>query len=370
MREILGCRACGARALDVVAEFPAMPLANNLCESQQAALEAPRFPLTVVCCAACDLVQLRQAVDPDQVFRHYHYRTAISRGYAAHAADLARRFAPRARTVVDIAGNDGTLLLEFLAVNPDLRAINLDPAQNLAPLSRDLGIETVAGYWPEAELPCALQDVDLFVATNVLGHVADPIAFLAAFRGASPDARILIEVPELTALLAGLEADTIYFEHQIYWAKKPLVDLAQRVGLQCLEITDLMLHGGSTQYLLAPGPPAWWPLKPVRPMPNWWSRVLRERVEPLRAFRGAAFGASAKGNVLLNLAGLDHRHIAYIVDDTPEKQGKFSPGTGIPIVGREQLRREPPEQLLMLAWNWADELKDDPDFAELVVHWP
>lgn len=375
------CRACGASALLPYTQFPDLPLANALAPTAEAARTAPRYPLAVALCWSCGLSQLAEPPPPVPLFDAYVYRSGMAKGYKAHCQWLASQVT-NVVVLADIAGNDGTLIREFERVHPGMIGINIDPARNFAEETLAHGIPTVCGYWPEAAAEVPIDQVDVFTATNVFGHVPDPRAFLQGFRQARRGATILLEVPYIKPLLDLVEFDTIYFEHQTYWGKAPLVELAVACGLRPVEIQETPIHGGSilVRLLVEDGPPAPEVLAQVadeqvqglydfRRYEGWWARV-EQKLERLRPFRGAAFGASAKGNTLLNTLGFGTDQVAYIADDTPEKQGKFSPGTGIPIVPRSYLQGHPPDQLLLLAWNFGDEILQSLPWYTGRIWWP
>lgn len=383
------CRMCGSAELQKYLDLGMMPLANNLAPGSREAREMHRFPMQVQYCNDCSLSQLTVVVDPREMFSHYAYRSSVSQGYVRHcremAVDVGKRFGlSGGDLVIDIAGNDGTLLAEFrdvLGVN----VVNIDPAENISAIAESRGIPTINDYWSTevAEtLVSRYGKPKLATATNVFAHVHDVRGFmLAAKRVLHDDGALMLEFPYAVDFIENREFDTIYFEHLSYVLIRPLARLAADTGMEVFDVEKQDIHGGTVRVFLA--------LQGQKTVASsvgeflareqaggfhevtrylsWADEVdaligeLGNRLTALRAggAKIAAFGASAKGNTLLNACRLDQQTIDYIVDDTPEKIGRFSPGNGVPIVSRQVLDDDPPEYLLILAWNFAREIMDN-----------
>lgn len=382
------CRMCGSASLQKYLDLGMMPLANNLAPGPLEAGEMQRFPMQVQYCLDCSLSQLTVVVDPREMFSHYTYRSSVSQGYVRHcrkmAVDVGSRLGlSKGDLVIDIAGNDGTLLAEFrdeLGVN----VVNIDPAENISAIAESRGIRTINDFW-SIEVAEALVGKygkpKLATATNVFAHVHDVRSFmLAASHALHEDGVLMLEFPYAVDFIENREFDTIYFEHLSYVLVRPLIGLSAQTGLEVVDIEKQDIHGGTVRVFLA--------LQGRREVSSTvaesmarekaagfhdvdrylsWSdevdALINELADKLAALKAgganiAAFAASAKGNTLLNACRLDQNTIDYIVDDTPEKIGRFSPGNGIPIVSRKVLEAEPPEYLLILAWNFAREIID------------
>ncbi len=388
VRPVRRCRVCDGERLVKYLDLGMMPLANNLAPSAAAALQMNRFPMQVQFCEDCALSQLTVVIDPREMFSHYTYRSSVSRGYVNHCREMARSAdtrldLTRGDLVVDIAGNDGTLLAEF-ADELGVEVLNVDPAENIAKIAEERGIPTINDFWSEKIATRITADHGqprLITATNVFAHVDDVRGFVSAAKQClADDGALLLEFPYGVDFIEHREFDTIYFEHLSYVLIKPVAELAKMTGLEVFAVEKFDIHGGSVRvYLGHPG------VREVgASVSEFLSReasagyhaaarylawneeideLVRQLSSELRALRKkgskiAAFAASAKGNTLLNACRLDRRTIAYIVDDTPEKIGRFSPGTGIPIVNRAKLAEDPPDYLVILAWNFAREIID------------
>lgn len=376
------CRVCGSTALATYLDLGMMPLSNNLCSSKDE--EPERYPLKLMLCKHCCLSQLSIVVDPNIMFSNYVYRSGISQGYKDHCKQMARDLSAwginGGSFHIDIAGNDGTLLKQFRTVlggRGKGTSINVDPAQNFMKDNRDAGIVQHATFWSRKAAETWAGLADLITATNVFAHVDDVRDFLEGAKLALNKTGILVlEFPYIVDFIQKQEFDTIYFEHLSYFSLSPLVSLANELGLIVLDAEWKEIHGGSLRVIIgktgqpSPRVNALMERESVIGMHKWetyedWGDEIRFTIIEVRETvrhlathsRIGAFAASAKGNTLLNACGLTGKEIEYIIDETPEKIGKFSPGTGIEIVPLNFPTRWP-DYMLILAWNFKDEIMD------------
>jgi hypothetical protein len=376
------CRACGERAVEPVLSLGRLPLVNALVDPG-AAEPDDRYPLDVVRCARCTLVQITETVAPETLFRSYSYFSS----YSDTMLDHARRFAGAATEeleldgdslVVEAASNDGYLLRFF--VDRGVRVLGIEPARNVADAARAQGIETVSEFLDE---PLARRVVsergaaDLVVANNVLAHVPDLRGFVGALATlAGERGRVVIEVPYLRDLVDRLEFDTIYHEHLSYFTVTSLQRVLEANGLGIERVERHPIHGGSLRVQASAGADAngtverflaeeqSWGVDDPRRFAEFAGAVdaLRSDVHELVAGLDAsgatiaAYGAAAKGVVLANVCGLDATLVRFVADRNPEKQGKLLPGVRIPVATPETLARERPDYCLLFAWNLADEI--------------
>ena len=380
------CRACESKNLEIYLDLGLMPLANNLAHSADAARENPRFPLQIALCQDCSLSQLTVMVDPEVLFGYYTYRSSVNPGFVKHCRDMATSVGEYAKiheddVVVDIAGNDGTLLAEFVD-ELKVRPVNIEPAGNIAAIANARGIDTINEFWSESvsqKLKTKFGEAKLITATNVFGHVDDISGFLKATKSAlRSDGLLMLEFPYLVDLIDKKEFDTIYFEHLSYLPLKPIVVLAKRLGMEVVHAEKQNIHGGSLRVFIAPQGGSTVENSVAKLLTKEkekgfenletykkWAEGVHLLVEnlssnlrklKLNGAKIAAFGASAKGNTLMNTCRFSTSTIDYIVDDTPEKIGKYSPGTGIPIINRSALYKDRPDYLVVLAWNFIDDV--------------
>lgn len=379
------CRICGSVQMEKYLDLGLMPLANDLAASAMEARAHPRYPLQVLFCHECGLSQLSAIVDREKMFSYYTYRSSISQTFTEHcrqmAKDLvARHLLQQGDLVVDIAGNDGTLLKEFKDI-VGVRVLNVDPAANIAAISTARGIPVINTFWSAETAERILQEQGnprIITATNVFAHVADTRAFLLAVRRCLSDqSTMIIECPYLVDFMEKREYDTVYFEHLSYFLVTPLKRLIEDADLKLLRVSRHSIHGGSirleigkdhavcdpsvAQCIAHEREAGYLDIQTYRQ----WAQVIDDLVKDIsvnlidlkrKGAQIAGFAASAKGNTLLNACRMSTDIIDYIVDDTPEKIGRFSPGTGIPIVNREILHKHPPDYLVILSWNFKDEI--------------
>jgi SAM-dependent methyltransferase len=372
------CRVCGHGELKPYLDLGKIPLANNLLKSQQEAINAPRLPLIVAWCENCGLSQLTEEVDGSQLFSHYTYRSSVNQGYVEHcskmAFDLKQKYGLNKTTNhIDIAGNDGTLLNEFRKVL-NHEVLNIDPAENLCFIAREKNISSICVFWGLNIAKQLSGEADLITATNVFAHLDNVTEFLEACKIALKDNGVLvIENPYWMDTMWGNQFDQVYFEHMSYWSINPMVALCQKVGLHLVDISSQRIHGGTARYEIRKHKGAkdlsfmyestfWGKLSDYKEWANRIYRIKDEISQNLTTIskgkKVCAFAASAKGNTLLNFCGIDHEIIKFICDETPEKIGKYSPGTGIPIVGLQSIIDYKPDYVLILSWNFKSEIID------------
>ncbi len=381
------CRACGSGDLEPFLDLGPVPLANSFLAPNEERQAATRVPLEVYFCRGCSLVQLRHVVAPEILFSHYLYRTGTNRTILQHNQRLAEAVTcALALTsddlVVEAASNDGSLLSCFL--KSGIRVLGVDPARNIAELARMAGIETWTEFFDRAVAARILSEkgpARAVIANNVLAHVDDPVEFLAACGELlARSGYVVIEVPYLAEMLEHLEYDTIYHKHLCYLSVTALVHLFERAGLHLQRVERIPIHGGSLRL---------WASRDDLGLHDDSVEVLLtqeracglDRLEPYREFARrvaqnqrrlvglltelkrqrrtvAAYGAPAKGTILLNSCGLTTELIPYTVDRSDLKLGKLVPGSCIPIRPVETIFQQQPDVVLLLAWNFADEIME------------
>lgn len=379
------CRCCESDDFEKVLDLGLMPLNNNLAPDAKSARNAERYPLQVLRCQSCQLLQLSVVVDPVKLFSYYTYRSGINVGYKTHCRKMADwffdKFRPEDYLHIDIAGNDGTLIREFREASPAnlrYRGINVDPASNLTAIAEAEGVECITAMWSMAIAKRFEGKVNLITATNVFAHVDDISGFLkACYKALDLMGVIILEFPYIVDFIEQVEFDTVYFEHLSYVGLSHVHYICKQCGLSIIDVTRQDIHGGTLRVVIGvdetygPDPVvAKFLDEEIRYLHDNKVAQLQERVqekawtfrERLLALKQAgkrvvAFAASAKGNTMLNYAGVNTDLVDYIMDETPEKIGKFSPGTGIPIVTKQELLRTKPDYVVILSWNFAEEIK-------------
>lgn len=364
------CAGCGSMELFRFLELGSSPLADNFI-SDPAAVE-PMYDLSLLVCEMCYLVQLEEVVPDEELFnKDYTFYSSTSepirKYHKDYAAELLTQFEQGQRLTVEIASNDGSLLKHFHTNG--WKSLGIDPAGGPSDAARELGLDIITAPF-NAALATDVRDdyghAGLIIANNVLAHVTDPLDFLAGVeRLLAPDGVAVIEVQNLDSLLVGNMFDHVYHEHRFYYSTASLLDMLNRVGLDMVDIRYTEPQGGSIRVVAAKNVPhpvrvnqgAW--LQQTSTYESFQGRVNYVRNHLLRLiyegrFRKiAGYGATAKSTTLLNFCDLDESVIDYVVDTTPAKVGKFTPGTHIPIISPEQEQEQGyPDAYLLLAWNY------------------
>lgn len=381
----LSCRSCLATSLERVIDLGLQPLANNLLRPEDLGKPEPRFPLDVWVCRDCWLMQIRETVPPVALFSQYLYFSSFSGQMLSHARDASERYILEkglgaTSLVVEVASNDGYLLKNFVATG--IPAVGFEPAENIATVAREAGVETRCEFFGEASAAALAGErgrADLILGNNVFAHAPDTNDFVAGLAALlKPDGWTVLEFPYGVDMLQHTEFDTIYHEHVFYFTLHPLIGLFARHGLEIFHVEHLSIHGGSlrlfagharaqTQARSVPDTLAAEAAAGVaseayyRRFGDAAERVRAELVTYLEEAqatrkRVAAYGASAKGSTLLNYVGEQAAILEFIADRSTYKQGLLSPGLHLPIVSAEELAARRPDEALLLVWNFAAEV--------------
>jgi SAM-dependent methyltransferase len=368
---LLHCRSCQSPNPIKVLSLGRLPLANSLLDSPEELYET--YPLDWMFCTHCSLVQLERVVPPKLLFEDYPYLTSYSEPMVRHAKELVELTRKRFRLtensfVVELGSNDGYLLQHY---PPEIRVLGWDPSERAVRAAAELYIPTMHGFFGLSEAKKMEKRADVIHANNVLAHVPDVLDFVMGIRELlKPDGVVIVEVPYVCDLIMAGTFDTIYHEHVYYFSLTSLVHLFGRCGLCVNEVEKISTHGGSLRIFVSRKPIVGHSvsclLSEEQPYidnlsyyADFNSRVAVHAGQVARAFERSkmdGFGAAAKATILLNVCGITSERMEYIADDTPAKQGKFIPGTGIKIVSvREWLDRQP-DLTMILCWNFANDI--------------
>jgi SAM-dependent methyltransferase len=386
MSERVVCRSCGQEGLRPFLSLGKTPLADALLTSATLAEPEPRFPLDVAFCPHCTLVQILEEVPPQQLFvDNYLYFSSFSDHLLDHAKQhavslIANRGLGAESLVVELASNDGYLLRNF--VDAGVPVLGVDPAPDQAAAAEKAGVPTLQEFFGD-ELARRIRaergPADVIIANNVMAHVPDLNGFVEGMRILiADDGIITVENPYVRDLVQHCEFDTIYHEHFCYFSCTAVDRLMRRHGLFLNDVEYFPdLHGGTLR----------WHIGARENVSETARRYLAEeqaarmreygyyadfaaRVEQVRddllallqrlkagGARIAGYGAAAKGSTLLNFVGIDSDLLDYVVDRNVHKQGCFMPGMHLPIRDPSVLIEDRPDYLLLLAWNFADEIR-------------
>ncbi len=389
------CRHCNSRLEQTLVDLMTAPPSNAYLSKD--ALGAPEkyYPLRVLICHYCWLVQTEDYAEAEELFSEdYAYYSSISSSWLTHAeqlvATLVKRFKLETESMlVEVAANDG-YLLQFVKQR-SIPCYGIEPTAGTAAQARSIGLEIVERFFGEqlgSELANAGKLADVVVANNVLAHVPDINDFVRGFtRLLKPDGVAIFEFPHLYQLVELNQFDTIYHEHFSYLSFSAVCRIFSTSGLSIFEVEQLPTHGGSLRIYAQRSDTG---NRKVETGVEQVSQLERDaNLDTSRYFsnfqvkadatkndfvhylieakrkglRVAAYGAAAKGNTLLNFAGIHGDLVPYVVDRNPNKQGLYLPGSRIPIVDEDYLKSDRPDRVVILPWNLASEIKQQLDYV-------
>lgn len=381
------CRFCAAPLLNVFLDLGCAPPSNAFLTA--GSLDAPEswFPLKLFTCDKCLLVQTGEVKSHKDLFSpDYVYYSSFSRTWLTHAERYVEEAVSRlgldpSSLVVEIASNDG-YLLQYVSAR-GIPCVGIEPTAGTARVAREKGVETLCDFFGRAfaaEFVRNRRTADLIIANNVLAHVPDINDFVAGLKVAlAAEGTITAEFPHLMELVTRRQFDTVYHEHFSYFSFRTLRQIFAAHGLRVWDVECLTTHGGSLRIWAAhersrhnetPAIASLLSLEDQAGMRNdafyqgfqaqadmVKNDCLMFLLEQRRAGRKvAAYGAAAKGNTLLNYAGVKPDLLPYVVDASPHKQGQYLPGSHIPVVNEARLRSERPDFVLILPWNLREEI--------------
>lgn len=403
MASDLKCRVCHSRDLKQFLSLGEIPPVNAFLNSSELNQERA-YPLTLAYCPSCFLVQLESIVPPEHLFSHYLHLSSGSASNIEHLRNVSEilhaRFNINAHTkILEIGSNDGTLLAFFKKYTPHL--LGVDPAQNLMQLSKEHAIETLPLFFNSSLALDILNNkgsFDFIIALNVIPHTPDVVNLLeGVYTLLSPHGVLVMEgVYALETILKG-EFDTIYHEHVYTFSLHSLISTFKRAKLRIIDVEKIPTQGGSLRIFAqreesasTPSPTVLAILKEekekgltnpliyqdVGAKIEKFKKDLKNLIEQEKKQHGKliGLGAPARGNVILNYCGIGTQDIEYIVDDTPLKQGKVTPGTHIPVKPWDALAHDNKQSFLLLSWNYKDsffsKLKKQFSSSRVIIPFP
>jgi SAM-dependent methyltransferase len=381
------CSSCGAPLRHTFVDLGMSPLCESYVPPERLDQVEPFYPLQARVCGECFLVQVAPLVSPEAIFTEYAYFASYAASWVEHMrryadAVTARLGLGRESFVVEVGSNDGYLLQHFVAKG--IPVLGIDPAANVAKVAVERGIPTLVEFFGEATataLAARGRKADLICGANVLAQVPHPNDFVrgvAALLAAG--GTCTLEFPHLLQLMAGNQFDTIYHEHFSYFSLLSAERLFAANGLVLFDVEELPTHGGSLRVWLRHAADGTRPVteraRALRQREldagllrletyDGFAEQVRETKRKLLEFlvgakragkRIVGYGAPGKGNTLLNYCGIRTDFLDFTVDRNPYKQGKFLPGTHIPILAPEAIRQARPDYVLILPWNFQDEI--------------
>ena len=389
------CRLCSSREFKLILDLGKQPPSNSFITKKELNRTERVFPLRLYLCKACHHLQLLDVVDKEYLFSNYLYMTSANQPIIEHFHEYVnlvyRKFLKnrREKVVIEIGSNDGTLLKKFLTYDVDV--LGIEPAKNLARISRDSKIKTENKFfnYNVAKKISNRKKADVIIANNILGHVDELNNFIKGIKILlKEDGVFVFEVPHALKLIKNLEFDTVYHEHLSYFFIAPLYKWLRKNQLKIFDIQKQNVHGGTIRVFVSKSD-AYKERKSVRDFIKEEERnginnkhtydefsndienlryCLKKKIETLKAKNKIVFGygAPAKGNVLLNYCKIDNKILDFITDTTTLKQGKFTPGTKIPIINPKNRPKNNSNMIaFLLAWNYKDAIiKNEKNFAK------
>ena len=377
------CRICDSKAIDLILDLGDQPPANSLRKLSSEVLEP--VPLAICRCDNCGTIQLTETISPQYLFSNYVWVTGTSQGARDYSRLFCERLTSRSKPgklfIVEVASNDGTFLARFRERGD--KVLGVDPAKNIAAMAQKEGIPTIADFFGMAvarQIVAEHGHADAVFARNVIPHVANANDVVAGMAHClAENGTGAIEFHRADVILADLHYDSIYHEHLFYHSLHSLGMLLDRFGLIPFDATESPISGGSlVVYFSKTSRPQGDALRKMLeherslgigqavPWQEFAKRcarhrlALRELVEKTRASgkRMVGYGASARSSTLLNYCGIDHAYLEVVADRSALKHDRYTPGTNIPIVSPEQAFSRRPDSVLLLAWNFRDEILD------------
>ena len=389
-------RICKSGSLDVVLDYGQVALADAFLDDLSQVSEEKKYPLNLCICSNCKHLQIDEIVDPKLLFKNYIYETGVSPSVVSYAEQLTNKLlkihdSAKNPTVLEIASNDGTGLSFFQKKGCEI--LGIDPAENIVEGANKRGIRSIAKFFnleSAQEIVEEYGNWEIIIARNVMAHVSDLHGFAGGIKLVLSDKGFAsIEVPHLQTMFEELQYDQVFHEHIGYHSLDSFQKLFSQYEIEVFDVEKVWVHGGSIRvYLQHKNGPrkvtsrvtelikeesglglydrASWNTFSDRILLH--KSALKGEITKLReeGKKVSVYGASGKGQSLLQFCELDNNLLDYVVDKSKLKQGKFTPGTHIPIFSNDHIYKEFPDIILLCAWNFSEEIvKQEQQFAEL-----
>ena len=389
------CRICRSENLKKFLDLGMQPLANSFLKKSETNVQEEKYPLNLLFCVNCGLVQTDYIVPPEKMFKNYLWVSGTSDTIPVHFQKLAEEAAQKVHAdenslAVDIGSNDGTLLKGFKRIG--MQTLGVEPATNIAKIAIKNGIETVNDFFNSDMARRIAADkgkAKIITATNVVAHINDSYDLIDGVKMLLEDnGAFIIEVPYLAEMIQNNEFDTAYHEHLSYFAVGPLSKLFKDAGMEIFDVERTQVHGGTIRvYVKKKGASMqvsgaveeFLALERKMGLDKFETYMkFAERVHKLKGELNsllnklksegntiAGYGAPAKGNTLLNFFQIGTDKLDFIADKNPLKHGLYTPGMHIPVMPVEKISQEKPDYMLILAWNFSDEImRQQKDFKD------
>jgi nucleoside-diphosphate-sugar epimerase/quercetin dioxygenase-like cupin family protein len=375
------CRVCGEKNLNKVISLGKSPLANNLLNNSSEMSET--YPLELDYCSSCHNCQLNYVVPPSKMFDDYLYKSSTAASFRNHfevaAEDYIKRFNLNEKsTVLDIGSNDGIFLKPIK--DKGINVIGIEPAKNISEIANSNGIHTINSYFDESVVRLlGTNKIDLITASNVFAHSDDLEGIaLRSFEILKEGGALIIEVQYILDTIRDLTFDNIYHEHTNYWSVISLKKFFERLGLKIIDVEHIETHGGSIRVFIKRSGQETenvktfieneinFGLKEYKTYKDFSKRIIETKnnvvknfdmLKSVKGYRLVGYGSPAKATTALNYYGIDRNYLDYTIEDNDLKIDKIIPGVNIPIKNKEYCLKNLPDCIIVLAWNFFDEIK-------------
>lgn len=400
------CRNCSHELSNILVDLEAAPPSNSYLTAQDFNLPEVYYPVKVMVCEKCFLVQIDEYEKSENIFNeNYAYFSSYSRSWLEHSRIYSEKMINQLQLneksfVVEVASNDGYLLQYFQ--NKNIPCLGIEPTLSTAKVAREKGIETLELFFGEVtakNLAIKYRKADLIAGNNVLAHVPNLHDFVEGFRQMlKPNGVVTLEFPHLMQMIENNQFDTVYHEHFSYFSFEVVCSVFNRHGMRVFNVEEIETHGGSLRIFACLENASFTEGEKVKSLLNLERTKGMDQLEYYKDFQAkseeikmnllqflldarkkglkvAGYGAAAKGNTFLNFSGVKHDLLPFVVDASPHKQGKFLPGSRIPILAVEKLQEFNPDFVIIFPWNIKKEimcqLKEqlkNPKFATFIPH--
>lgn len=380
------CRVCTKRLLKKVLTLGPTPLANEFLTSKQIDQAEKFYPLDVYFCSSCAFLQLGHVVSAEILFGNYVYVSSTSTVFIKHFEDFAEHVTKKLvlnkeSLVIDLGSNDGILLKPFKKMG--MRVLGIEPAVHIAKIAQGEGIDTIPEYFSKPLARTIVRKygrANIVTATNVFAHIDDLDEVIGGLQILLKEEGVfIVEAPYLIDFLKKRYFDLVYHEHLSYWSIDALSTIFKRFNMTVFHVEKVPVHGGSVRVYVKSNKSKRkieksvsmflnqekrMKLKNIKTYQDFSNKILENKIALLLLLakiksKGktiAAYGAPAKGNTLLNFFSIGSETLDFVVDDSPMKQGLYSPGKHIPVVSSEEIYKKKPDYLLILAWNFSESI--------------
>lgn len=391
MKKTIKCRLCGEKIAKCTLDLGMTPIANRMIEESQLEGEEKYYPLRICRCSSCGLVQLMDDVNPKDIFTEYPYYSSFSKGWLNHAKDYSEKMQkviPENATVIEIACNDGYLLQNF--TDKQYTVYGIEPSENVAQVSVKKGINTIIDFFTTKlakQMVLENKVADLIIANNVVIEVPDINDFMQGVSLVLKDSGIAtFEFQYVKNIIDLVQFDTIFHEHYSFFSLTVFEALLNKHGLCTYDVELLPSHGGSLRVFakhknnnllekqiivdemleeeIRRGINSEEYYENFSDKVQMFKKDFCQCIEEIqrKGKKIAGFGAAAKGNTLLNYCGIGRGDIDFVIDEIRFKQGKYLPGTKIPVYPLSELKKRKPDYLVVLPWNFEKEIVEKTSF--------